>query len=64
MALKSIREAASTWGVSVHTARRLAATGAVHSVTVGRRRLIPETEIVRIATTGVPSPPKPRKRKR
>lgn len=61
MALKSIRQAADTWGVSVHTARRLASAGLVHTVTVGRRRLIPETEIARIATTGVPSPTKRRK---
>jgi excisionase family DNA binding protein len=64
MALKSIQQAADTWGVSVYTARRLAAAGVVRSVTVGRRRLIPEAEIERIATTGVPSPakqPKPRK---
>lgn len=55
MALKSIRQTAEAWGVSVYTVRRLAAAGVVHSVTVGRRRLIPESEIVRIATTGVPS---------
>lgn len=61
MALKSIQQAANTWGVSIYTARRLAAAGVVRSVTVGRRRLIPETEIERIATTGVPSPAKPRK---
>jgi predicted site-specific integrase-resolvase len=60
MALKSIQQAADTWGVSVHTARRLAATGAVHTVTVGRRRLVPESEITRIATTGVKTPTKPR----
>jgi excisionase family DNA binding protein len=61
MALKSMQQAADTWGVSVYTARRLAAAGAVHSVTVGRRRLIPENEIERIAATGVPSPAKVRK---
>jgi excisionase family DNA binding protein len=59
--LKSIQQAADTWGVSVYTARRVAAAGIVRSVTVGRRRLIPETEIERIATTGVPSPVKLRK---
>ena len=63
MALKSIQQAADTWGVSVYTVRRLAAAGVVRSVTVGRRRLIPETEIERIATTGVPSPGKLRKPK-
>jgi excisionase family DNA binding protein len=61
MALKSIQQAADTWGVSVYTARRLAAAGVVRSVTVGRRRLIPEAEIERIATMGVPSPAKARK---
>ncbi len=59
MALKSIQEAADAWGVSVHTARRLAAIGAVHTITVGRRRLVPESEIVRIATTGVSIPGTP-----
>jgi len=61
MALKSMKQAADTWGVSVYTARRLAAAGAVHSVTVARRRLIPESEIERIAAKGVPSPAKARK---
>lgn len=56
MALKSIQHAANAWGVSVHTARRLAAAGLVRSVTVGRRRLISEAEIDRIAALGVPSP--------
>ena len=55
MALKSIRQAADTWGVSVYTARRLAASGFVQTVTVGRRRLVPESEIARIATTGAPT---------
>jgi hypothetical protein len=53
MALKSMRFAADTWGVSVCTARRLAAAGIVHTVRVGRRRLIAETEIARIEATGV-----------
>lgn len=56
MALKSIQQAADAWGVSVHTARRLATVGAIHTVTVGRRRLVPESEILRIATTGVSTP--------
>lgn len=56
MALKSIQHAANVWGVSVYTARRLAAAGLVRSVTVGRRRLISEAEIDRIAALGVPSP--------
>ena len=61
MALKSIQQAADAWGVSVHTARRLAKAGAIHTVTVCRRRLVPESEILRVATTGVPSPNKQRK---
>ena len=56
MALKSIKHAADTWGVSVYTARRLANAGLVRTVNVGRRRLVSEDEIARIATTGVPSP--------
>jgi excisionase family DNA binding protein len=63
MALKSIQQAADVWGVSVHTVRRLAAAGAVQTVTVGRRRLVPESEIARIATTGAPSTTKRRKSK-
>jgi excisionase family DNA binding protein len=55
MALKSIQQAANIWGVSVYTVRRLAAAGLVHTVTVGRRRLLSESEIDRIVTTGVPS---------
>ena len=48
MALMSIQKAAETWGVSVYTVRRLAAGGLVHTVNVGRRRLISESEIARI----------------
>jgi excisionase family DNA binding protein len=55
MALKSIQQAASAWGVSVYTVRRLAAAGSVRTVRVGRRRLVPDSEIERIIATGVPS---------
>jgi excisionase family DNA binding protein len=55
MALKSIQQAANTWGVSVYTVRRLAAAGSVRTVRVGRRRLVPDSEIERIIATGVPS---------
>jgi excisionase family DNA binding protein len=55
MPLKSIQQAASTWGVSVYTVRRLAAAGLVRTVSVGRRRLVSENEIERIVATGVPS---------
>jgi excisionase family DNA binding protein len=53
MALKSIKQAAEEWGVSVYTARRLASAGIVKTVRVGRRRLIAESEIARIEATGV-----------
>jgi hypothetical protein len=55
MALKSIQQAANTWGVSVYTVRRLAAADLVRTVTVGRRRLVSENEIERIVAMGVPS---------
>ena len=55
MALKSIQQAANTWGVSVYTVRRLAAAGLVRTVSVGRRRLVSENEIERIVAMGVPS---------
>ncbi len=55
MALKSIQQAATAWGVSVYTVRRLAAAGSVRTVRVGRRRLVPDSEIERIIATGVPS---------
>jgi excisionase family DNA binding protein len=56
MALRSIKQAADTWGVSVYTARRLAAAGLVRTVNVGRRRLVSEAEIERVVETGVPGP--------
>jgi len=56
MALKSIKQAADAWGVSVYTARRLAGAGLVRTVTVGRRRLVSEDEIARVEANGVSSP--------
>ena len=56
MALKSFKQAAEQWGVSVYTARRLAARGIVKTIRVGRRRLIAESEIARIEATGVSFP--------
>jgi hypothetical protein len=56
MSLKSLKHAADSWGVSVYTARRLASVGLVRTVRVGRRRLVSEDEIARIALTGVPTP--------
>jgi excisionase family DNA binding protein len=63
MALKSIRQAAETWGVSVYTARRLAAAGVVKTVRVGRRRLVAESEIARIEAKGVSVPQQSKGRK-
>jgi excisionase family DNA binding protein len=57
MALKSFKQAAEQWGVSVYTARRLAAQGIVKTVRVGRRRLISEHEVARIEASGVSFPP-------
>ena len=54
MALKSLQYTAEAWGVSVFTVRRLAAAGIVQTVTVGRRRLVPESEVARISLTGTP----------
>jgi excisionase family DNA binding protein len=59
MALKSFKQAAEQWGVSVYTARRLAAKGIVKTVRVGRRRLIAESEVARIEATGVSFPSQP-----
>jgi excisionase family DNA binding protein len=55
MALKSIQQAANTLGVSVYTVRRLAAAGSVRTVRVGRRRLVPDSEIERVIAMGVSS---------
>jgi excisionase family DNA binding protein len=59
MALKSFKQAAEQWGVSVYTARRLAAKGIVKTIRVGRRRLIAENEVIRIEATGVSFPSQP-----
>jgi excisionase family DNA binding protein len=61
MGLKSVKNAADAWGVSVHTVRRLACAGVIRTVTVGRRRLISEVEIGRVVASGVPSVSKPDK---
>jgi excisionase family DNA binding protein len=50
--LKSLREAAELLAVSVFTLRRLIDGGAIRSVKVGARRLVPVTEIERVATQG------------
>jgi excisionase family DNA binding protein len=63
MALKSIKQAAQNWGVSVYTVRRLADAGVVTTVRVGRRRMIAESEIARIEAKGVSVPQQSKGRK-
>jgi excisionase family DNA binding protein len=58
MMLKSIGEAAERLGVSRDTIRRLASAGTIHTVRLGRRRLVPETEIERVQRMGAPSTPR------
>jgi len=50
--LKSLSEAADLLAVSVFTLRRLIDGGAIRSVKVGARRLVPVTEIERVVTQG------------
>jgi excisionase family DNA binding protein len=52
VALKSLREAAAVLGISIFTLRRLIDSGAIRSVKVGARRLVPVEEIERVATHG------------
>jgi excisionase family DNA binding protein len=56
MALRSIREAAEIWGISLDTVRRLSRVGLVETTKDGRRQLISDDEIERIRAAGVPSP--------
>jgi excisionase family DNA binding protein len=51
--LIALSEAARRLGVSVATIRRLIARGEVIAVNVGSRRLVPVSEIDRIAQRGV-----------
>jgi excisionase family DNA binding protein len=52
VALKGLREAAELLGVSIFTLRRLIDGGAIRSVKLGARRLIPVAEIERVAAHG------------
>jgi excisionase family DNA binding protein len=52
VALKGLREAAEFLGVSIFTLRRLIDGGAIRSVKVGARRLVPVAEIERVAAQG------------
>jgi excisionase family DNA binding protein len=54
--LLSISEAASRWGVSIWTIRRLLEAGDISGVNVGARCLIPMAEIERVEQEGVGKP--------
>jgi len=50
--LTSIEQASRRLSVSVFTMRRLIKMGLLHAVRVGKRVLIPETEIARVVREG------------
>jgi excisionase family DNA binding protein len=50
--LLSINDAADTLGISTFTLRRFLKRGVLRSVRVGRRVLLPETEVLRIVDEG------------
>jgi excisionase family DNA binding protein len=54
--LIGVAEAARLLGVSTFTIRRLANAGALKTVNVGARRLVPSSEVERVAATGVGKP--------
>jgi excisionase family DNA binding protein len=51
--LHSIAETAESLGVSKDTVRRLIESGAVKSVRIARRVMVPESEVERACTHGV-----------
>jgi len=54
--LLSIARLAGRWDVSPDTIRRLASTGAIRTVTIAARRLIPMDEVERAELSGVGKP--------
>ena len=48
----SLRAAAAFWGVSERHVAHLVATSRVRSITIGRRRLLPDDEVKRVAREG------------
>jgi len=54
--LYEVPAAAATWSVSTWTVRKKIKSGEIRAVRIGRRVLIPESEIERIATPVVPTP--------
>jgi excisionase family DNA binding protein len=59
VATKEVRRAfglgefASMFGVSLDTAKRLVTAGGLRTITIGRRRLVPISEIERIERDGL-----------
>jgi excisionase family DNA binding protein len=54
--LLSIDEVSQALGVSTFTVRRLVKGGKLHSVRVGKRLLLPETEVARVVAEGCEGP--------
>lgn len=50
--LLSVNETSRVLGVSTFTVRRLVKGGKLRSVRVGKRLLLPETEVARVSTEG------------
>jgi len=54
--LLGIERLAERWDLSKYSIRRLIVSGALKSVTIGARRLVPLTEVTRAEEFGVGSP--------
>lgn len=51
--LRSIREAAERWGKHFQTVYQWAYTGKIKTVMLGRSRMVPESEILRVCAEGL-----------
>jgi len=49
----SKQEAANALGVSIHTITRDIREGRIRAISYGRRRLVPKTELLRLANEGM-----------
>jgi len=58
--LQSVRQASERLGVSNFTVRRLVQRGALRAVHVGKRVLVPESEIERATNEGCPVAQEPK----
>jgi excisionase family DNA binding protein len=50
--LQSVEDTSRRFGVSIFTTRRLIASGHLRAVRVGKRVLVPESEIARVIAEG------------